>query len=176
MPAIAVKPAVAAELQRQFNQELAAAHAYLALAAWCDFQNLKGFAKFFSKQSFEERTHAQRFMRHLLDRGVMTVTTALPGPKTEFSSVLDIARQAQAMEASNTAGINAAYEAALREKDYPAQVLLHAFIQEQVEEENWADEMVSRVEDAACAGAMSFLDRHIERQLEEEGVNAAKPE
>jgi ferritin len=115
-------------------------------------------------------------MRHLLDRGVMTVTTALPGPKTEFSSVLDIARQAQAMEASNTAGINAAYEAALREKDYPAQVLLHAFIQEQVEEENWADEMVSRVEDAACAGAMSFLDRHIERQLEEEGVNAAKPE
>ena len=58
---------VLTELNRQFNQELGASHAYLALAAWCEAQNLKGFAKFFHKQSGEERerTRASR----LISRG-----------------------------------------------------------------------------------------------------------
>ncbi len=176
MPVIPVQPAVATELQRQLNQELGAAHAYLALAAWCDFENLKGFAQFFSKQSFEERVHAQKFIRHLLDRGILPVAAALPAPKTAFPSILEVARQAQSMEAANTVGVNAAYEAALRVKDYPAQVFLQGFINEQVEEESWADEMVERVEQAICAGAASDLDRHIERYLEQEGINAAKHE
>jgi ferritin len=176
MPAIPVPSAVASELQRQLNQELGSAHAYLALAAWCHFENFKGFARYFSKQSFEERAHAQKFFTHLLDRGVLPVATALPAPKTAFPSILDVAKQAQSMEASNTAGVKTAYEAALKDKDYAAQVFLQYFINEQVEEENWADEMVQRVEQALCAGAIGFLDRHIERYLEEEGVEVAKPE
>ena len=64
-----IPPAVATELQRQMNHEYGAAHAYTALAHWCDEQNLKGFARFFHKQSGEERVHAQRFADHLLDRG-----------------------------------------------------------------------------------------------------------
>ena len=176
MPGIAVKAAVVTELQRQFNQELGAAHAYLALAAWCDAQNFKGFARYFSKQAEEERQHAQRFMQHLLDRGVLPVLKSLDAPTSDFSSLLDVARRAKGMEQTNTTGINACYAAALREQDYPAQVLLHWFISEQVEEEDWADEMVDRIQRANCAGGLSDLDRHIERYLTEEGANAAKCE
>ena len=72
------------------------------------------------------------------------------------------------MEHQNTSGINSAYETALHEKDYPAQVFLQGFINEQIEEEAWADEMVERVTRANCAGGLGELDRHIERYLEDE--------
>ena len=42
---------------------------------------------------------------------------------------------------------------------------MHWFINEQVEEEAWAVEMVERVRDASCAGGMAALDRHIMRFL-----------
>ncbi|HLX65115.1 MAG TPA: ferritin [Planctomycetota bacterium] len=172
-PAIGIKPDVLAELQRQMNQELSSSHAYLALAVWCELQNFKGFARYFSKQAAEERVHAQRFVKHLLDRGVLPALAALPAPAAKLKSLMDVAHHAQDMERKNTAGINAAYEAALRTNDYPAQVLLHAFISEQVEEEDWADEMVDRVETASCAGGVSDLDRHIERYLTDDAANVA---
>jgi ferritin len=156
------------ELNRQFNQELAAAHSYLALSHWCDARNLKGFGKYFVKQSSEERAHAERLLKHLTDRGVTGELTAVPAPKQDFRTLLEVARQAQIQEKANTQGINAVYEAALAAKDYPAQVLMHWFINEQVEEEDWSAEMVERVEAATCAGSCSDLDRHIERYLEEE--------
>jgi ferritin len=168
MPAIAIPPAVLAEIQRQMNHEYGAAHAYTALAHWCADQNLKGFARYFHKQSGEERVHAQRFAGHLIDRGVLPELGALPAPKTAFTSLLEVARQAQQMERANTAGINRAYAAASKESDYPAQVALQWFVSEQVEEEAWSDEMVERVE-AATPGGLSYLDRHIERILGESG-------
>lgn len=159
-------PQVLAELNRQLNHELSAAHAYLALSTWCAAQNLKGFAGFFAKQAGEEREHAGKFMQHLLDRGLAPDLAAIPAPKQQFESLSVVANLAQTMEQANTAGINQAYEAAVAAKDYPAQVLLHWFIKEQVEEEAWAAEMVDRVQTATCAGSLLDLDRHIEKLLE----------
>lgn len=173
MPGIAIKPTVLNELQRQTNHELGAAHAYIALAVWCYDQNFKGFARYFYKQAAEEREHAQKFMDHLLSRGVMPELSDLPAPKTRFGGLIEVARQAQAMERANTAGINRCYEAAMKEGDYPAQVMLHWFIAEQQEEEDWTDEMVERVDQANCAGGLSDLDRHIERYLEDDAAPKA---
>jgi ferritin len=159
---------VADELNRQLNLELAAAHSYLALSVWCDVRNLKGFGKCFVKQAGEERSHAERILKHLTDRGETAKITALPAPEQDFKTLLEVAHQAQSQEHANTQGINAVYEAALEVRDYPAQMLAHWFIAEQVEEEDWAAEMVDRVQTATCSGALSDLDRHIERYLEEE--------
>jgi ferritin len=170
MPGIPIKPAVLTELQRQLNQEYAASHNYAALSHWCEDRNFKGFARYFQTQSNEERVHARKFVAHLLDRGVLPELTAIPAPQGHFKSLMDVAKKAQAMEQANTTGINAVYKAAVKEEDYPAQVLLQWFISEQTEEEDWADEMVDRVEAASCAGGLSDLDRHIERYLTEEVV------
>src|SRR5689334_6438777 len=140
----AMTQSVSKELQRQLNQELAAAQGYEGLSLWCEDANLKGFARYFIKQAGEERAHARRFMKHLLDRKVLPELTAVPAAPTDFDSLLAVAKKALSMEQHNTSGINSAYEAALHDKDYAAQVFLHAFINEQVEEEDWADEMVDR--------------------------------
>lgn len=158
---------VVEELNRQLNQELGAAHNYRALAYWCEDQNLKGFARYFGKQAGEEHAHAGKIASHLIDRRLLPETGAIAAPKCVFKSLLEVAQHAEAMEHANTQGINSVYETALAAKDYPAQVLMHWFINEQVEEENWAAEMVERVQRAACAGSISDLDRHIERYLSE---------
>ena len=167
MPKSKIPQKVVEELTRQFNQELAAAHSYLALSIWCEIKNLKGFGRFFVKQAGEERGHADKIIKHLIDRGMVAQVAALPAPRENFESMLDVAQQAQAQEYSNTLGIGAVYEAAMAAKDYPAQVLMHWFINEQIEEEAWANEMVERVQSALCAGSVASLDRHIERYLEE---------
>ena len=168
MSNLKIPPPVLAEINRQINQELSAAQAYLALSLWCDARNLCGFAGFFAKQAEEEREHAAKITRHLLDRAVTPELAAIPAPKQNYGSLLEAALQAQDMEQANTKGVNAVYEAALAARDYPAQVLMHWFIKEQVEEEAWAAEMVDRVQAATCAGSLSDLDRHIERHLASE--------
>ena len=165
MPTPKIPQKVAEELNRQLNQELASGHAYLALSIWCDNRNLKGFGKYFVKQAGEERAHAERILKHLADRGAAAHIADVPAPNQEFKSLLQVAQQAQEQERANTLGVNLVYEAAVAAKDYPAQVLMHWFINEQVEEENWSNEMVERVQAATCAGSNSDLDRHIERYL-----------
>src|SRR5512136_1420332 len=130
MPGQPIPAKVVTEFQRQFNHELGAAHAYLALATWCADQNLKGFARFFHKQAGEEREHAQRFMDHLNDRGVCPALAAIAAPKMKFKTLLEVAKHAREMEHANTAGIHRAYEAALKAGDYASQVHLQWFISE----------------------------------------------
>jgi ferritin len=153
------------ELNRQLNYELSAAHAYLALSIWCGNRSLKGFAGFFAKQAGEEREHAGKLIQHVQDRGDAPELAAIPAPRQNFKSLLEVVAQAQTMEQSNTKGINAVFEAAVADKDYPAQVLMHWFINEQVEEEAWAAELVDRVQGATCAGSQLDLDRHVEKLL-----------
>lgn len=160
-----IPPTVLSELKRQLNQELNAAHGYLAMSIWCAAQNLKGFARFFAKQADEERKHAAKLIDHVVNRGVQAELGTLAAPKQDFPELLDLVLQAQAMEQGNTKGIDTVYAAALADHDYPAQVLMHWFINEQVEEEAWAAELVGRVKSATCAGSLSDLDRHVEKLL-----------
>jgi ferritin len=164
---------VQSELIRQFNQELSASHSYHALALWCDDRNYKGFASYFAKQRAEEQSHAGKISAHLIDRGVLPELTAVPAPRQNFKTLLEVAQYTQEMEADNTKGIVAVYEAGLAAKDYAAQVFMQWFINEQVEEEAWALEMVERVQAATCAGGFSDLDRHIERYLADEAPSEA---
>jgi ferritin len=165
MPKAKISAKVVEELNRQLNQELGAAHSYQALSVWCEVRNLPGFAAYFAKQAGEERAHAAKIQAHMIDRDLTPELGGLPAPRQEFKTLMDVALHAQGMEQANTQGINAVFEAALVAKDYPAQVLMHWFINEQVEEEAWCSEMVDRVQSASCSGGLSSLDRHLDRYL-----------
>lgn len=154
-------------LEKQAAHEFLASYSYTAMACWCETNQFSGFASFFKKQAGEEQEHAGKFLKHLLDRGVLPKLHAIAAPETGFRSLIDVAQAAYDFERANTSGIHAAYEAALAEKDYPAQVMLHWFINEQVEEEAWSDKLLSKTRGATCAGALMNLDRHIEKILSE---------
>ncbi len=157
--------AVISEIERQATHELFASQSYLALAYWSDVRQYSGFAEFFHLQVQEEREHADKFLKFLADRDVVPVIGQIAAPRTSFNNLIEAAKLVYDLERANTAGIHKAYEAALAAKDYAAQVMLHWFINEQVEEEAWSDKMLVKVQEATCPGALQMLDRHILKEL-----------
>jgi ferritin len=133
-------------LNRQIQQELGAEYGYIALAAYFDRELFKGFAAYFRKQAGEEREHAMKLLDHVLDRGGQPTLGPIETPRQQFSSVLDAVKHALATERANTQSIHRLYERALAAKDVATQQHLLWFIQEQVEEEKWAEELVGQVE------------------------------
>jgi ferritin len=157
---------VIAALQKQADHELLAAQSYLAMAYWCEVNHHAGFTRFFHKQAKEEQEHAGKILKHLADRNAVPTIGAIPAPAVSFKSLIEVAQAAYDFERANTAGVHAAYEAALEAKDYPAQVMLHWFIAEQVEEEAWSEKLLVKTREASCAGAILNLDRHLTKILE----------
>ncbi|HMU93837.1 MAG TPA: ferritin [Anaerolineales bacterium] len=129
----------------QINKELFSSYLYLSMAAYFEDKNLPGFAHWMRIQEAEEREHAMKFYDFILERGGRVMLKAIEAPKTDWKSALEVAEEVAAHEAKVTASIHALYELALKEKDYPAQVMLQWFISEQVEEEKNAAEIVANL-------------------------------
>jgi ferritin len=129
----------------QINRELYSSYLYLSMAAYFEDKNLSGFAHWMRVQEAEEREHAMKFYDFIVERGGRVTLKAIDAPKTEWKSTLEIAEEVVAHEAFITASIYTLYETALKEKDYPAQIMLQWFISEQVEEEKNAAEIVANL-------------------------------
>lgn len=132
-------------INSQIQAELQSAYLYLGMSAYCEEQNLKGFAHWLNIQYKEETEHAMKLYNHLLERGGSVEFKALGAPGNSFGSALEMFEKVLAHEKHITNLINKLYEVALEEKDYPAQIMLHWFIEEQVEEEATATEIVEKL-------------------------------
>ena len=149
-------------VNEQINKELYSSYLYLSMAAYFEAKNLPGFAKWLHVQTDEERGHGMKFYEHLVDRGGRVMLKAIAAPATEWKSSLEAFKEVQTHEAEVTASINALYELALKEKDYPLQVLLGWYINEQVEEEKNAAEIVQQLELIDAHGtAVLMLDHQL---------------
>ncbi|MDP2684324.1 MAG: ferritin [bacterium] len=131
------------------NQQIAAesysAFLYLAMAAYCELNNLKGMANWLKVQYQEELTHALKFYQFVLDRGGQVELQALNQPPSDFASTHDVFQKAYEHEQKVTKMIHDLYELAKEEKDYAFQELLHWFIKEQVEEEANSSEIANNL-------------------------------
>jgi len=149
----------------QINKELYSSYLYLSMAAYFEDRNLPGFAHWMRIQESEEREHAMKFYDFILDRGGKVNLKSIEAPKTEWKSTLEVAEEVAAHEAKVTASINALYETALKEKDYPTQVMLQWFISEQVEEEKNAAEIVANLKLIEERGtAVLMLDHQLAKR------------
>jgi len=132
-------------MNEQINKELFSAYLYLSMAAWFESKNLSGFAKWMRVQAEEEYEHAMKFFGHITDRGGKVELKAIAAPQVDWKSNLDVVKQVLEHEQFVTASINALYEQAVSEKDYPAQIMLQWFVTEQVEEEKNAGDLIYQV-------------------------------
>ena len=149
-------------INEQINKELYSSYLYLSMAAFFEYMNLPGFAKWLHIQADEERGHGMKLYEHLVDRGGRVMLEAIAAPANEWKSTLEAFKEVQGHEAAVTASINALFELALKEKDYPAQVLLQWFITEQVEEEKNAAAIVQQLELIDSRGtAVLMLDHQL---------------
>ncbi len=149
-------------LNNQIKYELDSAYVYLSMAGHCEATNLNGFASWFRHQSQEEVNHAMKIYQFLLDRGEQVKLQQIDEPPHSFKNPVDIFERALKHEQKVTALINTCYETAIAEKDYPAQVMLQWFIEEQVEEEQQAGEIVEQLKMVGDSGAaLLMMDKQL---------------
>ncbi len=132
-------------LNGQITKEFYASQLYLAMSAHFEALNLRGFAHWMRVQSDEEREHALKLFDFILARGGSVELGAVEQPPGEFGAPVEIFQASLAHERRVTAWINELYARAASENDYASQVFLQWFIDEQVEEEANASEMIDRL-------------------------------
>jgi ferritin len=132
-------------LNAQINAEYYSSYLYLSMAAWCDQANLKGMANWFRLQSQEEMIHVMKFFRYVLDRKGKVLLTAIDAPPTAWDSALAVFEHTLKHEQHVTSLINNLADQAMAEKDHATHMLLEWFVNEQVEEEAVADQIVGEL-------------------------------
>jgi ferritin len=133
-------------INKQINLEFSASYTYLGMALYMDAEHLSGFASWMVAQSDEERTHARRLLRYMLDRNGNVDLDSIPRPKVDYSSIKEVFEASLAQEKNNTQSINALYALASELDDYATQAHLKWFLDEQVEEEKSITDILGRLE------------------------------
>ncbi len=135
---------VARLLNEQINKEFYSAYLYLDMAIFYDAMDLDGYANYYTIQAQEERDHALLFMKYMQSNGLKVTLDAIGKPDKTFETVLDPLEVAAEHERYVTALINNIYHEAHQAKDYRTMKFLDWFVDEQMEEEDNADTMISR--------------------------------
>ena len=135
---------IAKLLNEQINHEFYSAYLYLDMANYYDENDLDGYANYYTVQAQEERDHALLFMKYMQNNGLKVTLEAIGKPNKTYSSVLDPLVAAAEHERFVTSLINNIYHEAHQARDYRTMKFLDWFVDEQMEEEDSADTMISR--------------------------------
>lgn len=126
------------KLQKAINQqvgsEFGASLEYVMIASYFEEEDMLKLAQIFFDQSDEERMHAMKFVRYVLDAGGHIAIPAIPEPIGGFKSPEEAVQAALDWEITVTKQINNLLDIAVEEKDYIAQEFLKWFANEQLEE------------------------------------------
>ena len=133
-------------INAQVNAELWSAYLYLAMSLDAENKGYKGVANWFSVQFQEEQAHARIFMNYLNSRDAKVTLLPIDPVPASWDSVLDMFRQTLEHEKKVTSLINNLAFIATDDRDFASINRLNWFIDEQVEEEESAREMIAAVE------------------------------
>ena len=161
--------AVEDAMNEQIKNEFFSAYQYLSMAAYCESENLPGFAQWMRAQAQEETEHAMKIYNFILDRNGRVVLRGIEEPVVDFGSPLEVFEQALEHEQKVTAMINDLYGLAVGENDYASQTFLQWFVTEQVEEEKNAGDVVDTLKMIGDKSeALFLLDRELGQRRTEE--------
>ena len=149
-------------INAQINAELWSAYLYLSMSMDAEAKGHKGVANWFYIQFREEQDHARIFMNYLNSRDEKVQLMSVESVPTEWNSVLDMFKQTLEHERKVTAMINNLSAIAAQDNDFASANRLVWFIDEQIEEEESAREMIAAFE--AVEGnkyGMYMLDKEL---------------
>jgi bacterioferritin B len=149
-----VSPKIIEAINGQIGMEFAASPQYDAIGAHFDYLSLPRLSKHFYTQSSEERAHAHRFMKFVLDSGSQVIIPAIDAPVAEFKFAKDAVKLSLDQEIKVTQAINGIYDLALKENDHISSTFLHWFIKEQTEEVASMSDLLKTVERAGEGGLL----------------------
>jgi len=147
-------------LNEQIVKELYSSYLYFQMAAWFQARTLPGFANWMQVQAQEEAAHAMIFFKYINDRGSEVELGAIDKPENKFDSPLAVFEKVAAHESLVTDSINNLMDIAIELKDHATKARLDWFVDEQVEEEANAAEIIGKLKMAGNQGeALLNLDK-----------------
>jgi ferritin len=136
---------LAQAINEQVGHEFGATMQYLGIAGYFAGQHLNKLAKLFFEQAEEEKEHAMKFVHYLVETGAELNIPAIPAAKYSFSSAEEAVEAALRWETEVTRLINNLMDIAIRDNDHLGRGFLQWYVDEQLEEMNKMEELLSVV-------------------------------
>ena len=143
--AMLTKQTVIDAINEQIGYEFSASLQYFAIAAHFAAEALPQLSQHFFKQAEEEKNHALRFIKYVVDAGGCVVIPAIEAPKSKFKTPRDAVKLSLDQEIHVTNQINGLVELARKENDYITINFLQWFLTEQLEEVSSMDNLLKIV-------------------------------
>ncbi|MCL2293374.1 MAG: ferritin [Spirochaetes bacterium] len=156
---------VAAMLNDQITNEFHAGYLYLSMAAQAEDMNLPGLANWFYVQHQEEHTHAMNIFKYLTEQGVKISLKEIKAPKVTWESPVEMAKDGLKHEELVTATFHKIMDAAHAARDYASIAFMNWYINEQVEEEAAAKDLIRKFEMAENRSALLFIDAELAQRV-----------
>ena len=133
-------------INAQINAELWSAYLYLSMSLDAEAKGYKGVANWFFIQFREEQDHARIFMNYLNSVDAKVELLPIEAVPSSWDSILEMYKQTLEHEKKVTSLIRNLADIATEDKDHASINRLIWFIDEQVEEEESARDMIFKFE------------------------------
>src|SRR5499427_9380380 len=137
-------------INEQIGYEFSASLQYYAIGAYFAAEALPQLSAHFFQQAEEEKGHALRFMKYVVDAGGLVVIPAIDAPKSKFKTARDAVKLSLDQEMHVTKQINALVDLAKKENDHITINFLQWFLTEQLEEVSSMDHLLKIIERAGA--------------------------
>ncbi len=132
-------------INKQINAELWSGYLYLSMAAYFEDENLPGFANWMKIQYEEEVSHAMKFFDYVNERGGRVILQPIDKVDTEWDNPVHAFEDTLDHERKVTGLINNLVDLSREENDHATFNMLQWFVEEQVEEEASAEDILNKL-------------------------------
>ena len=161
-----LNPRIQEAINEQINAEIWSAYMYLSMSAYFSSEGLNGFANWMKVQWQEELSHAMKFFDYMVERGTKPVLKPIEGVPDKWNGPLHVMEETLKHEQHVTSLINNIMDVAIEEKDHATKSMLQWFIDEQVEEEASAEELIDSLKLIGDKGQGLFmLDKELKGRV-----------
>ena len=151
-----------AALTEQIGHEFGAMLQYVTIGTYFESEGLPRLAQHFYRQAEEEREHAMRFVRYVVDADGRVEVPAIEAPKSNFNSAEEAVALSLDWEMEVTRQINALVDMAIKRNDHMTKNFLEWFVSEQREEVASMDTLLKMVRRAGESGLL-FVENYLSR-------------
>ena len=159
-------------INKQINAELWSAYLYLAMSMDAEAKALKGIANWFFVQWLEEQDHARIFQNYMNSSGAKVILHPIDKVGHEWNDPLEMFKETLKHEKEVTGMINDLVRLAMEEGDFATLSRLQWFVDEQVEEEGNARNLV---DDFSRAGKDFGIILELDARLSEREHSTPEP-
>lgn len=132
-------------LNEQIEKEGYSSHLYLAMASWAEVNGYAGTSGWLYVQADEERIHMLKLVVYVNDRGGHALIPTIKQPPVDYGNVKELFKAVLEHEQFISESINNIVAECISEKDFTTHNWIQWFVNEQIEEEKSAKEIIDKL-------------------------------